>query len=316
MKGVILDANSLGDVNLEPIITCLDHFQVYQSSNQDQIKSRIADADIILTNKIELGRKEFAYAPRLKLISVMATGTNNIDLLAAQELNIQVSNAIAYATPSVVQHTINLMLCLSTHLIDYVHDTRQGLWQTSESFCRLDHTIIELSGKKLGIIGYGELGKNVAKVAEAFGMEILIARNTAVAGDTSMAHLLTNVDYLSLHCPLNDKTTMMINKTTLSQMKPTAFLINTARGGLVNSNDLVHALEQGIIAGAAIDVLSAEPAEESEPLIQANHLKNLLLTPHNAWGAIESRNRLVKQTRENIDAFLAGKILRLVSSCP
>ncbi|MBL4679685.1 MAG: D-2-hydroxyacid dehydrogenase [Pseudomonadales bacterium] len=313
MKGVILDANSLGDVNLEPIITCLDHFQVYQSSNQDQIETRIADADIILTNKTELGRKEFAYSPRLKLISVMATGTNNIDLLAAEELNIQVSNAVAYATPSVVQHTINLMLCLSTHLIDYIHDTRQGLWQTSNSFCRLDHSIVELSGKKLGVIGYGELGKNVAKVAEAFGMEILIAQDTTVTRDTSMAHLLAKVDYLSLHCPLNDKTTMMINKTTLSQMKPTAFLINTARGGLVNSNDLVHALEQGIIAGAAIDVLSAEPANESEPLIQASHLKNLLITPHNAWGAIESRNRLVKQTRENIDAFLAGKILRRVT---
>lgn len=306
MKGVILDASSLGDVDLEPITACLDQWKIYPFTRQDQLESRIADADIILTNKIELNKKMLSHSPQLKFISVMATGTNNIDLLAAETLNIPVSNAIAYATPSVVQHTINLMLTLSTHLVEYVNDTRKGLWQQSESFCRLDHPIVELSGKKLGIIGYGELGKNVAKVAKAFGMEIILAR------ETPLSQLLANVDYLSLHCPLNDQTAMMINKTTLSQMKPSAFLINTARGGLVNSKDLVEALEKGLIAGAAVDVLSIEPADDKEPLIRANQLKNLLITPHNAWGAIESRNRLVKQTKENIDGFLRGELVRQV----
>ena len=306
MKGVILDANSLGDIDLEPIVSSLDNWEVFGTTKPGEIADRIVDADVVLSNKVFLGNEVLNSAQKLKFISVMATGINNIDLHAAQKLDIKVSNAIAYATPSVAQHTINLMLNLSTNLVEYVSDTRKGQWQKSDVFCRLDHPIIEMSGKKLGIIGYGELGKAVATIAKAFGIEILLAR------DMPLPQLLGSVDYLSLHCPLTQNNAYMINKQTLAEMKPSAFLINTARGGLVNSADLIEALENGIIAGAAIDVLEVEPAINNEVLIKATHLKNLLVTPHNAWGAIESRKRLVIQMRENIDAYLAGKPIRQV----
>lgn len=307
MKGVILDANSLGDIDLEPIVSSLDNWEVFGTTKPGEIADRIVDADVVLSNKVFLGNEVLNSAQKLKFISVMATGINNIDLHAAQKLDIKVSNAIAYATPSVAQHTINLMLNLSTNLVEYVSDTRKGQWQKSDVFCRLDHPIIEMSGKKLGIIGYGELGKAVATIAKAFGIEILLAR------DMPLPQLLGSVDYLSLHCPLTQNNAYMINKQTLAEMKPSAFLINTARGGLVNSADLIEALENGIIAGAAIDVLEVEPAINNEVLIKATHLKNLLVTPHNAWGAIESRKRLVIQMRENIDAYLAGKPIRQVT---
>ncbi|MFT7684757.1 MAG: glycerate dehydrogenase [Candidatus Azotimanducaceae bacterium] len=306
MKGVILDANSLGEIDLTPIVSSLDNWDVYGTTKPEDVALRITHADVVLSNKVFLSERVLCSAENLKLISIMATGVNNVDLHATKKLNIKVCNAIAYATPSVAQHTINLMLSLSTNLLEYLLDTRAGMWQKSDVFCRLDRPIIEMSGKKLGIIGYGELGKSVAKIARAFGMEILLSR------EMPLPLLLASVDYLSLHCPLTEDNAYMINKQTLALMKPSAFLINTARGGLVNSTDLIEALEKGIINGAAIDVLEIEPAAENEVLLAANHLKNLLITPHNAWGAVESRNRLVVQMRENIDAFLAGEPIRLV----
>ncbi|XOV88355.1 MAG: D-2-hydroxyacid dehydrogenase [Pseudomonadota bacterium] len=315
MKGVILDADSLGNVDLDPITTLAGTWSVYGFTTHEQVSERIADANIVLTNKVVVGPAEINKAGNLGLISVMATGTNNIDLAAARQHRIDVCNAVAYATPSVVQHTISLMLALANNLISYAADVRAGRWQESRVFCLLDHPITELSGKKLGILGYGELGSAVANVAQAFGMEILVSGRPgepATAGRHAFDAMLAEVDYLSLHCPLTEATREIINATTLGQMKQGSFLINTARGGLVNSLDLIAALRSGHIAGAALDVVNVEPPAADEPLLDPT-IPNLIVTPHSAWAAIESRQRLVRQMQENIQAWQQGKPVRCVN---
>ncbi len=314
MKGVILDSDSLGDIDLSAITGLLDDWDVYGTTQPSETLERVCHADIVLTNKIQLDGEILGKLPRLKHISIMATGTNNIDLDAARIAGITVSNAVAYATPSVVQHTMTLMLALATSAPAYIADVRQGKWQQASVFCMLNHPISELSGKILGIVGHGELGSNVAKVAQAFGMEVRIAsRDGTRSNDRQpLDELLPTLDYLSLHCPLTKENRHMINVRTLAKMKPSAFLINTARGGLVDSNDLMDALRCGEIAGAAIDVLDSEPPATDEPLI-STQLQNLIVTPHNAWGAIESRSRLLQQMVENINGFLSGRPLRVVA---
>ncbi len=315
MRGVILDADSLGqDIDLTPVTSLLQSWEVYPSTLPAEVADRIAGADVVLSNKIRLDSSNLPETGSLRFVSVMATGTNNIDFNAAASRNIQVSNAVGYATPSVVQHTLTLLLNLTTNMPRYLADVAGGAWQQSNVFCRLDYPIGEIAGKTLGIVGYGELGSNVARAAEALGMNILISERPGAAvraGRAAFESVLGNADFISLHCPLTDDTAEMINANTLGQMKPGAFLINTARGGLVNSADLIEALKTGRIAGAAIDVLNAEPPGDNELLL--TNLPNLLVTPHNAWGAIESRTRLVQQMRENIEGFIAGAPIRLVS---
>ncbi len=315
MLGVILDADSLGkDVDLTPITSLLDEWQVHDFTRPEQVADRIAGADIVLSNKIRLDETNLERAGSLKFISVIATGTNNVDLNAMQKRGVVVSNARGYGTPSVVQHTLTLILTLSTNLHRYLDDVNNGQWQQSDVFCLLHHPIQEIAGKQLGIIGHGELGSAVARAAEALGMSIKISDRPGVEpreGRVSFEEVLATSDYLSLHCPLTDDNAHMINRETLAQMKSSAFLINTARGGLVNAADLISALKKNIIAGAAIDVLDHEPPPENEALLES--LSNLIVTPHNAWGAIESRNRLIMQTRENIEAFLNGKPIRTVN---
>ena len=317
MKGVILDADSLGDVDLSPITSLLDNWTVYSDTSDVDIEKRIEAADVVLTNKIKLSAKNINNAKNLSYISILATGTNNVDLIAAKNKAIAVSNAQGYSTASVVQHTLSLILNLVTQMPRYLSDVKAGLWQQSNVFTRLDHPISELDGKILGIIGYGELGSNVARVAEAFGMQVFIAKRDDTVTDTSrysLGDLLPQVDVLSLHCPLTDANEHMINQHSLNLMKSTAFVINTARGKLVNSHDLITALEQGIIAGAGIDVLDSEPPQQDEALTAAAaRLDNLFVTPHNAWGARESRMRLVQQTRENILGHISGNMRRVVN---
>jgi glycerate dehydrogenase len=319
MKGVILDADSLGQgqVDLSPITCLLDGWDVHGTTQPHEIQERIEGADIVLSNKIVLDEATLKSSQSLQFISIMATGTNNVDLNAASSANITVSNAVAYATPSVVQHTISLMLNLATSQHKFIQDVRQGEWQKAPAFCLLNHPISELSNKTLGIIGYGELGSNVATIAKAFGMNILVAQRPGSAeqksGRIPLNELLDQVDYLSLHCPLTPETENLINASALARMKSSAFLINTARGGLVDSNDLIAALKEGSIAGAAVDVLNTEPPTADDTLASAN-LENLLVTPHNAWAAIESRQRLVIQMVENIEQFLNGKPVRVVST--
>lgn len=315
MHGVILDADSLGkDIDLSPVTSLLDGWDVHPFTRPAERAERVRQATVVLSNKIVLDDEAMQGAAALQYISVMATGVNNIDFDAARKRGLQVSNAVGYATPSVVQHVLTLLLNLSTSMPRYLADVQAGAWQASKVFCRLDYPIQEVAGKTLGIVGHGELGSSVARAASALGMNVLASEHpgkTPRPGRTAFEQVLAVADYVSLHCPLTDDNHHMINAPSLALMKPTAFLINTARGGLVNSADLIDALNSGQIAGAAVDVLGTEPPAADEPLL--GDVQNLLLTPHNAWGAIESRTRLVQQMRENIEGFLNGNPPRLVS---
>jgi glycerate dehydrogenase len=315
MFGVVLDADSLGkDVDLTPVTQLLDDWQVHPFTTPEQVAERIKAATVVLTNKIVLDEASLSSAPALEFISVMATGTNNIDFLATASRGIKVSNALAYGTPSVVQHTLALILNLSTSFHQYQASVRSGDWQASDVFCLLDHPIREIAGKQLGIVGYGELGKAVGTAAEALGMKIVVSEHPGREpreGRTKFEEVLRTSDYISLHCPLNDATLRIINVDTLALMKQDAFLINTARGGLVDPDDLISCLQAGNIAGAAIDVLEQEPPDMDDPLLK--DIPNLIVTPHNAWAAIESRTRLIQQTRENVEGFLKGTPVRLVN---
>lgn len=311
MKGVILDAASLGqDVDLNPALETLPEWDIHQTTREKDIITRIASADVVLSNKAHLSRTAIQNAPNLKLIVVLATGTNNVDLEAAKDAGITVCNAVGYGIASVAQHTLALMLALSTNLINYVADVKTGLWQNSESFCLLNHKITELAEKKLGIIGYGALGQAVAGIATAMGMEVLICQRPGtgpVAGRIPLENLLAEADVVTLHCPLTDQNQHLINSQRLALMQRHSLLINTARGGLVDSTALLSALQAGQIGGAAIDVLNTEPPTQTEPLLAAD-LGNLIVTPHNAWGALESRQRLIMQVRDNIRGFQSGNI--------
>ncbi|MBT3462158.1 MAG: D-2-hydroxyacid dehydrogenase [Gammaproteobacteria bacterium] len=322
MNGVILDAESLGlGVDLSPVTRQLTSWSTHPTTQKEDVATRIEYADVVLTNKVMLSREVLGQARQLKHISVMATGTNNIDLTAAREQGITVSNAVGYATPSVSQHVLTLLLNLVTNMPRYLRDTQTGQWQKSPVFCRLDHPIIELSGKTLGIIGLGELGQAVGELAQAFGMTV-IAASAQSSPSSKQTHsniarcdlptLLRRADVVSLHCPLTAATENLINATSLAAMKPSAFLINTARGALVDSQALLEALEAGDIAGAALDVLAIEPPTLEESLLQV-HRPNLLITPHNAWGALESRQRLIQQMADNIQGFCTNKPVRQVN---
>lgn len=256
-----------------------------------------------------------AAAPRLKLICVAATGTNNIDLLAASARGIEVRNVRGYATPSVVQHTWGLILALATRLANYRDAIRRGDWSVSPQFCLLDYPITELAGKKLGILGFGELGRAVAAVAPAFGMEVLVGRlpgRPPAPQRVPLATVLAESDVLSLHCPLTAQTAGLIGARELACMKSSAWLINTARGGLVDEYALAAALRSGYLGGAALDVLSQEPPRASHPLL-APDLQTLLLTPHTAWASQAARQRLVLLLADNIRAYRAGRPCRAVA---
>jgi len=322
MKGVILDSNSLGDqVDLDPITSTLTQWQVYPTTTAEDILPRISEAHVVLTNKIVLDHTAFERNPQLQLVSIMATGSNNIDLQAAQTSGVTVCNAIAYATPSVVQHTLTLILNLFTNMPRYLTDTRDGRWQQSDVFCRLDHPITEIKNKTLGIIGLGELGRAVATAAQALGMEVIAASSNKGSSSVhesdevsrvELNELLSRADVVSLHCPLTADNQHLIDAEKLALMKPTAFLINTARGGLIDSQALINALKQNQVAGAAVDVLDREPAIDEEILLQHPDL-NLLVTPHNAWGALEARQRLIIQMQENINGYLNKNPLRVLT---
>ena len=312
MKGIILDIDSLGpeDVDLGSITGLPIEWTIYSTCRPEQVAERIADAELVLTNKAPIGKKELSAAPGLRYIGVLATGTNVIDLAAASASKVVVSNVLGYGSASVVQHTWALILALATRLPDYNVAALDGRWAESPFFCLQDFPVKELAGKVLGIVGYGELGRGVAAVGQAFGMDVKIAslpwRHGDESGRTPFDSLINQADVMSLHCPLTEETRHLIGRRELAKMKSTALLINCARGGIVDEQALVDALEDGVIGGAGVDVLSEEPPVNGNPLLNSE-IPNLIVTPHSAWVAQESRQRLVNQVAENIQAFLTGK---------
>ncbi|RJG10407.1 2-hydroxyacid dehydrogenase [Pseudomonas cavernicola] len=315
-RAVFLDHASLdlGDLNLAPLQQVFGELTLHGQSAPEQIAERLQGAQIAISNKAPLTAETFAACPQLKLVLVAATGTNNIDLAAAHAHGVSVCNCQGYGTPSVAQHTLMLLLALATRLPDYQAAVRAGRWQKAQQFCLLDFPIVELEGKTLGLLGYGELGGAVAKLAEAFGMRVLLGQlpgRPPRADRMPLDELLPQVDALTLHCPLNEHTQDLIGAYQLSLMKPGAFLINSARGGLVNEQALADALRSGHLGGAATDVLTQEPPTEGNPLLAAD-IPRLIVTPHNAWGSREARQRIVIQLAENAEAFFSGAPRRLV----
>ncbi|QBM16015.1 glycerate dehydrogenase [Marinobacter sp. JH2] len=308
MKAVFLDARTLGDdVDLSPIETVTGGLTCHERTAPEQILGRIRGFDTVLVNKVVLGREHFEACPDLKTIAVVATGLNNIDLQAAKEHGIAVLNVTSYGRSTVAQHTMALILALATRLLDYNRDARNGTWARSEMFCLMDHPIMELEGKTLGILGYGDLGQGVAERAKAFGMEIVLGcRPGQEAGSVDgypripLDELLAQADVLSLHCLLTEETRNLIGERELGLMKPTALLINTSRGGLVDESALANALRQGQIAGAGFDVLTEEPPRNGNPLL-AEDIPNLIVTPHSAWASREARQRIVGITAKNLE---------------
>jgi len=321
MKGVILDVDSLGsgDVDLGPITGLPLSWDIYGTSQPEEIVERIADAEIVLTNKAPIGKAELLAAPELKYIGVLATGTNVIDLNATKAKGVVVTNVVGYGAASVVQHTWALILALTTKLPDYNVAALDGRWSESPFFCLLDFPVNELSGKVLGIVGYGQLGRKVADIGRAFGMEVQVASLPWRHGDNPggqvdrmpFDQLLAKADVISLHCPLTEETRNLIGRKQLAMMKNSALLVNCARGGIVDEQALADALEDGVIAGAGVDTLTEEPPKNGNPLLNLD-IPNLIVTPHSAWVAKESRQRLIAQVAENIQAFLAGEPTNVV----
>ncbi|MDX1597805.1 MAG: D-2-hydroxyacid dehydrogenase [Marinobacter sp.] len=309
MKAVFLDADTLGkDVDLTPIETVTGGLVKHERTTPEQVLERIRGFDTVVVNKVVLNREHFEACPELKTIAVVATGLNNIDQTAAKEHGIRVMNVTNYGRSTVAQHTMALMLALATRLLDYDRDVRAGRWGQSSMFCLMDHPIMELEGRTLGIVGYGDLGQGVAERARAFGMKILLgARPGLEQGEVDgypripLDEFLPQVDVLSLHCLLTDETRNLIGANELRKMKRDALLINTSRGGLVDEQALADALRTGTIAGAGFDVLTEEPPRHGNPLL-ADDIPNLIVTPHSAWASREARQRIVEITARNLSS--------------
>lgn len=315
LTGVFLDKGSLDthDLDFHAITSQFRTWKEYDFTEPSQVLDRTLDCDVVICNKTPLNNSFFNKNTDLKLVCVTATGTNNIDLNAAKINDVAVCNATKYATPSVVQHVFSLIISLHNNLINYTKLIENNAWQSAKHFCLLNYPINELQGKSLGIIGYGELGRAVAETAKAFGLNILIAESLCGNRNenrVSLDVLFQQSDIISLHCPLTEQSHQLINKASLSKMKQTAILINTARGELVNEKDLLTALKEKQISAAGLDVLSSEPPVDN--CLLNSPMPNLIITPHIAWASSQSRQRLINQTAENISAFRQNKLRNLV----
>lgn len=317
MKIVVLDGYTLnpGDNPWEPVKK-LGELTVYDRTGAGEILKRSRGAKILLTNKTPLTVETLIQLPDLGFISVLATGYNIVDVAAARRRNIPVSNVPIYGTDSVAQYTFALLLELCHNVGLHSELVRRGEWTTSPDFCLWRKPLVELAGKTMGIVGFGRIGRRVGELARAFGMDVLAYDQ--VRGQeprypvrwVELEELFEKSDVVSLHCPLTDDNKGMVNTGVLSRMKPTAFLINTARGPLVNEADLAAALEAGRISGAAVDVVSREPISGENPLLRA---KNCIVTPHIAWATLSARRRLMETTAENVKAFLSGHPINVVN---
>ncbi|MDH3439366.1 MAG: D-2-hydroxyacid dehydrogenase [Gammaproteobacteria bacterium] len=312
MKAAFLDFATVGSDELDdsPLRNLTDEFEVYDNTPADQILSRINGVEFVYVNKIGMTREIIEGAPSLKFIGLVATGVDNVDLEAARECGVAVCNIRAYCTNSVVEHVFAMLLSLSHSLGPYQQSVRRGDWANAVNFCMLGYPLRELAGKRIGIVGYGELGRGVARVADAFGMNVLVSIRPGSKGTDpnrmNLDEVLQTCDVLSLHCPLAEDTAGLIGKSELEKMKNSAILINTARGGLVDSAALVEALGNGTIAAAGIDVLSHEPPVDGDPLLDYDG-DNLIITPHIAWATVEARQNAINEIAANVAAYLNGE---------
>ncbi|MCS4306699.1 glycerate dehydrogenase [Rheinheimera pacifica] len=306
---VFLDADTMGDADLSPLHSSTVTLQCYPHTSPQQVVSRLQQASIVIVNKVELTATMLQALSGLKLICVAATGVNNVDVAAARQLGITVCNVRGYADTAVPQHVFALLLQLTNKVQQYHHAVLQGNWSRSKHFCLLDYPVTELANKNFVVVGYGALGQASAALARAFGMQLIIAEQPGAAscrpGRVPFTDALAQADVISLHCPLTTATTKLFNAEVFAAVKPNALLINTARGGLIDEEALLDALQNGTLGGAALDVLTQEPPAPDNILIRAN-LPNLLISPHMAWASAEARQRMVIQLADNIQAFLQG----------
>jgi glycerate dehydrogenase len=317
MQGCFLDAGSMGDsLDWTALESSIDSWTWHHNTARADVAERLAGMDIVVTNKVVLDADTIAGADTLKLICVAATGFNNVDIDAAAAQGIPVVNVTGYATPAVSQHVLALMLAHATRWASYDAAVKRGDWAASEFFCLLDYPIEELDGQTLGLVGHGELGQAVARLAEAFGMQVLVAERPGASavreGRVAIEEVFERADMISLHCPLTEDTRHLIDADALSRMKDSAFLVNTARGAIVDSEALIEALQNGTIAGAALDVLDQEPPPADHPLLDPK-IPNLIVTPHSAWGSRGARQRMLEGVAGNINAFLEGDIRNRVN---
>lgn len=311
MKIVVLDGytENPGDLSWAPLAQ-LGQLTVYPSTPPELVAQRIAGAQAVILNKVVLDRALIQGAAHLQYIGLLSTGYNVVDLSAARERNIPVTNIPGYATPSVAQFTFALLLELCHQVGRHNQAVQQGKWSSSPHFCFWETPQVELWGKTMGILGYGQIGRQVGAIAQAMGMKVLAAGRSNTPSRVSLEQLLKESDVISLNCPLTPQTQGIINKDTLAQMKDGAFLINTARGGLIVEADLRQALLSGKLAGAAVDVAGSEPIPMDSPLLG---LPNLIITPHIAWAAREARQRLMDILVDNLRAFQQGSPRNVVN---
>lgn len=308
MKIVFLDEYSICNSDLSEI-KALGDYVGYETTAPDEVVERCQDADIVISNKVVLDAEIIASLPKLKLICVAATGMNNVDLEAAAEHGIEVKNAVGYSTYAVAEATIGSALSLLREVTYYDNFFKSGKYAAAERIFNFDRPTAQLRGKRWGIVGMGNIGREVARLAEAFGCEVNYFSTSGITRDEqytalTLNELLSSSDIISLHCPLNDRTRNLITKEELSMMKPSAIIINVARGGIVNEQDLADALNGGVIRAAALDVFTSEPLRES-PLYSLNKPYRLLASPHNAWSSVEAIGRLVECITQNIKNFIA-----------
>ncbi len=317
MKIVILDGYTVnpGDLSWEPF-QLLGDVAIYDRTPPALLAERAHDADAVIVNKIQFDAASFKQLPQLSYIGVSATGVNNIDLEAASRNGVTVTNVKGYSSAAVAQHTFALLLALTNHVELHSQSVQAGDWVRSADWSYRQTPLVELQGKTLGLIGLGDIGSAVAQIAVAFGMRVLAYRKHSSRSSppgveqVPLETLFRESDVVSLHCPLTAETNEMINKDSLSRMKPSACLINTGRGALIREADLAEALHAGTIAGAGLDVLSSEPPAAGNPLLKA---PNCIITPHIAWAAFEARKRLLLSAAENLKAFQEGKAVNVMN---
>lgn len=309
---MILDAKTLGnDIDLSGF-SQFGEVEIFQTTKPEETLERVKDKDIVITNKVIIDKNIIDNAPNLKLICVAATGVNNIDIKYAKQRGIQVRNVAGYSTESVVQHTFAMLFYLLENLRYYDDYVKSGEYAKSDIFTHLGKPFWEVRGKTWGIIGLGTIGRKVADVASSFGANIIYYSTSGVERKekyprVSLEELLKTSDIVSIHAPLNEKTKGLIGYEQIKLMKPTAYLLNLGRGGIVIEEDLAKALDESLIAGAGLDVLEKEPIAEDNPLLKIKNKEKLFITPHIAWTSIEARKTLINEIIENIKAFLEGK---------